>query len=169
MKKLFYVFSIFAAALAGCSFSNPAAVLKDNVRTVKIETFANKTVLYGLEDKLYQKINDKLLEDGRLIPANENPDSRLIGEITKYELIPLSFDAKSVVEQYKLWMQVNIRFTDINTGNVITEENDIPADIRFYPPGSTQSGAIIETEQSAQDRAVDELASEIVYQILRYK
>lgn len=157
---------IFAA---GCSFSNPNVILSDNVRTVKINAFANKTVLYGLEDKLFQKISDSLQEDGRLIPASENADARLIGDIIRYELIPLSFDANGIVEEYKLWIEADLRFIETATGRIICEETSIPIDVRFNPPGSSQPGAVIETEQDAQDRAIGELASEIVYLLLRYK
>lgn len=157
---------LFAGA---CSFSNPNLVLTDNVRKVKINTFSNKTILYGLEDKLYQAITDLLMEDGRLIPVAEDEDAVLIGDIIKYELIPLSFDANSIVEEYKLWMDVKLSFIEKNTSKLLCEEESIPIDVRFYPPGSTQPGALIETEQDAQERAIKELASEIVYLLLRYK
>ncbi len=169
MKGIKILAAAALAALAGCSFYAPQTVLPDRIRTVKVETFANKTVLYGLEDKLYQQISDKLLADGRLIPTQKNPDAVLKGVIKKYELIPLSYDANNVVEEYKLWIEANFKFIDLKTNTVLYEENDIPIDIRYYPPGSTQPGAVIETEQEAQDRAIKELASQIVYFLLRYK
>jgi len=153
----------------GCSFSNPNVVLSDSVRTVKINAFSNKTVLYGLEDKLFQKISDALMEDGRLIPATENADALLIGDIIRYELIPLSFDANGIVEEYKLWIESDMRFIESSTEKLLCEETSIPIDVRFHPPGSSQPGAVIETEQDAQERAINELASEIVYLLLRYK
>ncbi len=157
---------IFAS---GCSFSDPSIVLSDSIRTVKINAFSNNTVLYGLEDKLFQKISDTLMEDGRLIPAAENADALLIGDIKRYELIPLSFDANGIVEEYKLWIESDLRFIENSTGKVLCEETSIPIDVRFHPPGSSQPGVVIETEQDAQERAIDELASEIVYLLLRYK
>jgi len=168
MKKKLAAFSALPFIIAGCSFSTPTRmILPDSIRNVKVEIFSNKTILYGLEDKLFQKISDDLLADGRLIPVTENADALIIGEINKYELIPLSFDANSVVEEYKLWIEANFRFVDAKTGNIMCEENNIPIDIRFYPPGSTQSADVIETEQAAQERAVKELSSEIIYPILR--
>ncbi|MBA3052173.1 MAG: LPS assembly lipoprotein LptE [Candidatus Omnitrophota bacterium] len=168
MIKITQGFLCAALALAsGCSFSNPNVVLSDNIRTVKINAFSNKTVLYGLEDKLFQKLNDALMEDGRLIPSSENTDALLIGDITRYELVPLSFDANGIVEEYKLWIEADLRFVESETGEVLCEEKSIPIDVRFHPPGSTRPGAIIETEQNAQERATDELASEIVYLLLR--
>lgn len=170
MKKTFLTLAVLPFVAAGCSFSTPTRmILPDSIRNVKVEIFSNKTILYGLEDKLFQKISDKLLEDGRLIPVTGKADGQIIGEITKYELIPLSFDASSVVEQYKLWIEAKFRFVDAENGNVLCEEDYIPIDIRFYPPGSTQPANMIETEQAAQDRAVEELSSEITYQILRNK
>ena len=170
MKK-FMLFSIGVVLIfvGGCSFSNPNVVLSDSVRTVKINAFSNKTVLYGLEDKLFQKISDALMEDGRLIPATENADALLIGDIIRYELIPLSFDANGIVEEYKLWIESDMRFIESATEKLLCEETSIPIDVRFHPPGSSQPGAVIETEQDAQERAINELASEIVYLLLRYK
>ena len=171
MKRKLSLFAICCSLLAvrGCSFSNPRMILPDSIRAVKIETFSNKTVLYGLEDKLFQEISDRLLADGRLIPATKSEDAQLFGEISKYELIPLSFDKFSVVEEYKLWIEASFRFVDAKTGEPLFDENYIPIDVRFYPPGSTQPGAVIETEQDAQARAIKELASEIVYLLLRNK
>jgi len=168
MRKMTKVFLCALSVLAsGCSFSNPNVVLSDSIRTVNIHAFSNKTVLYGLEDKLFQKLNDALMEDGRLVPASANADALLIGDITRYELIPLSFDANGVVEEYKLWIEADLRFTETATGKALCEESSIPIDVRYNPPGSTRPGAIIETEQNAQDRAIDELVSEIVYLLLR--
>ncbi|MCD6413234.1 MAG: LptE family protein [Elusimicrobia bacterium] len=169
MKATKILTTAILTTIAGCSFYAPQTVLPDRIRTVKVEAFSNKTVLYGLEDKLYQEISDKLLADGRLIPTQKNPDAKITGVIEKYELIPLSYDANNVVEEYKLWIEANFKFIDLKTNTVLYEENDIPIDIRYYPPGSTRPGAVIETEQEAQDRAIKELASEIVYFLLRYK
>ncbi|MFH1958048.1 MAG: LPS assembly lipoprotein LptE [bacterium] len=170
MKKKLAVFVALPFIIAGCSFSTPTKmILPDSIRNVKVEIFSNKTILYGLEDKLFQKISDDLLADGRLIPVTKNAEASIIGEIKKYELIPLSFDANSIVEEYKLWIEANFRFLDTETGNVLCEENNIPIDIRFYPPGSTRPANVIETEHAAQERAVKELSSEIIYQILRNK
>lgn len=170
MKRITAGFLCGALTLAsGCSFSNPNVILSDNIRTVKINAFSNKTVLYGLEDKLFQKLNDALMEDGRLIPTSENPDAILIGNITRYELVPLSFDANGIVEEYKLWVETDLRFQEADTAKVLCEENSIPTDVRYNPPGSTRPGAIIETEQNAQERAIDELVSEIVYLLLRHR
>ncbi|MCD6422552.1 MAG: LptE family protein [Elusimicrobia bacterium] len=167
MKKVLLAFVFILSACAGVYTT--VEILPDRIRTVKVETFTNKTVLYGVEDRLYQKIVDKFLADGRLIPQKENADAHLIGEIKKYELIPLSFDENSVVEQYKLWLEAGFKFIDAQTGKVLYEEEYIPIDVRFHPPGSTVPGIQIQTETEAQEEAIEELASEIVYNILRYK
>lgn len=169
MKKTFLTLAVLPFAVAGCTFSNPQLILPSRIRNVKIETFANKTILYSLEDKLYQEIYDQLHADGRLVPVTQDADAVLKGEIKKYELIPLSFDSNSIVEEYKLWMEVDIQFVDLKTGDVIFWEKEIPIDIRYYPPGSTQPADVIENELAAQERAVKELASEIVYLLLRYE
>src|SRR4030088_3224458 len=86
---------------------------------------ANHTQQYGLEDKLTLAVQSEFNRDGRYqITSEDQADGVLIGDITKYILEPLTYDANHVPTQYKLWILVNLAFYDkIKSQTLWTEPN----------------------------------------------
>jgi hypothetical protein len=128
MKKLVCLFFAGIALLAGCAAPyNPAPqILPSNVRKVYIRPFINSTTQYGLEEKLTLQVIDEFIRDGRLAVVNseEQANGVIAGEISKYILQPLTYDANNVAEQYKLWILVNVSFVDKdNNVTLWTEPN----------------------------------------------
>jgi len=144
--------------------------LPDYIKNIYIETFSNRTVFYGLEQKMREDLINEFLNEGRLGIAakKELADAILEGIITRYELQPLKYDASEVVQEYKLSMDVSFRFID-KTGKVLYEEDNLHYDITYYPPGSTVEGVTIETENEAQERLIKEVVQEIVQLITRWR
>jgi len=58
---------------------------------------------------------------------------------------------------------------DSNSLTLKQEKFSMKRNTSLFPPGSTVPGIQIQTETEAQEEAIEELASEIVYNILRYK
>lgn len=115
MKKLLAGL-VLCAAFAGCTapYTPAPQILPSNVRKVYIRPFVNNTTQYGLEEKLTLQVIDEFIRDGRLaVVNNENEANGIVtGEISKYILQPLTYDANNVVEQYKLWVLVTVSFVD---------------------------------------------------------
>lgn len=162
--------------LAGCDY-HPVSVLPDHVKTVAIETFSNKTAYYGIEEKLTQTIVEEFLREGRLgVAKKEEADSLLSGKIVRYTLEPLSYDENDIVEEYRLWIVVDITFKDLKTDQILWEqkgigprgeEEGVKRYERYYV--TPKAGQMVETEEDALDRLIDRLANDIVYLILKWQ
>jgi hypothetical protein len=169
-KPILIIVMLGVFLLFGCAHTL-VEILPEHIKTVAVPTFVNKTPIYGMESKLTDAVVEEFLRDGHLsIAKKEEADALLIGEIVTYVLEPLSYDVNEVVEQYKLWVVVNLSFRDLTTGEVLWEEKresihgnlvgGIEGDVRYYV--TPQAGSNVETEDEAQDRLVVELADHIV-------
>lgn len=157
---VFLVGSFFFAL--GCGEYKPQPqLLPQHVRTIAVKNFANKTANYGLEEKLTLAIVHQFIQDGRVqISGQEKAEGLLSGEITRYILEPLSYDANQVVEEYKLWVLVDVSFTDLTTGQILWIEENLEAETRFFVV--PKPGMILQTEEEAREVVWDLLSRSIV-------
>jgi len=171
MKKFIFIIIVLGVFLLfGCAYT-PVEILPKHIKRIAVPTFINKTARYGIESKLTDAVIEEFIRDGHLsIAKKEDADAILTGEIVTYVLEPLSYDATEVVEQYKLWVVVNLSFRDLTTGQVLWEEKresvdgnligGIEGNVRYYV--TPRAGRTVETEEEAQERLVIELADRIV-------
>jgi len=151
---------ILALLLPGCG-KQPASVLPTSIKKIAVSNFANTTVHYGIEDKLTTKVVDEFLRDGRLeVVKPEQADALLTGTIVRYSLEPVSYDAQSVIEQYKLYIGVDVTFKDQNLNAVLWTESNIHEDYTYYV--TAKAGQLVESENDAQEAVTDLLSRDIV-------
>lgn len=107
-----------SAALCGCTGSEvmyrPAAQkLPAHIKRIAVRPFVNKTQQFGLEDKLTLRVIDEFLKNGEYAVAPETvADGVIIGEINRYILTPVQYDANLVPTVYKLDILLNVKFLD---------------------------------------------------------
>lgn len=169
MKKHFR--SIVAAglflSLIGCSapYAPAPQILPSHIKKIFIRPFINSTTQYGLEEKLTLKVIDEFIRDGRfsIVNSEAEADGILVGEIRRYILQPLTYDANMVTEQYKLWVLFNIYFVDrINNVTLWSEPNMEGIQI-FY--ASTRPGG--RTEEEVRETIWDNLSRDIVKRTIK--
>ncbi len=168
LKKLLPIF--VASVFMGCGEYQyrPAHVLPDNLQSLAIIPFKNNTVYYGLEDLLVRELTDEFTRTGRLLVKDKKEaDALLTGEIVRYILEPLSYDAHDKVEEYKLWIVVNIKLVEKATGEILYYEENIKTYVRYFV--TPRAGEVVETEEEAVLRAVRDITQEIVQLILRFE
>jgi len=169
-KSIFIIIGLGLSLFFGCAYT-PVEILPKHIKSITVPNFINKTARYGIESKLTDAVIEEFIRDGHLsIAKKKDADALLTGEIVTYVLEPLSYDATEVVEQYKLWVVVNLSFQDLTTGELLWEEKresvegnligGIEGDVRYYV--TPRAGRRVETEEEAQDRLVVELADRIV-------
>jgi len=169
-RSIFVILVLGLFLFFGCAYT-PVEILPKHIKTIAVPTLINKTARYGIESKLTDAVIEEFIRDGHLsISKKEEADAILTGEIVTYVLEPLSYDATEVVEQYKLWVVVNLSFRDLTTEEVLWEEKresidgnligGIEGDVRYYV--TPKAGRTVETEEEAQDRLVVDLADRIV-------
>jgi len=152
-----------ALFLTACSkyYYNPSTqLLPQHIQKIAIRPFTNTTQQYGLEDKLTLTTQNEFNRDGRYsITTEDQADGVVAGEINRYILEPLSYDANQVPIQYKLWILVNIRFYDKIRNQTLWEEPHMSGELRYYVTSSNLPGSI--TEEDARQEIWDQLARDI--------
>jgi len=170
MKKIILFFGLVFLFSCVAGEYQQVNVLPDYVKNIYIKTFSNATTFYGLEQKMTQDLINEFLDEGRLgiAASSDTADAILEGEITRYNLEPLRYDANEVVQEYQLSMDVTFTFKD-KSGKLLYKEENLHYDINYYPPGSNIDGVDIETENEAQDRLIKEIVKEIVELITKWR
>jgi hypothetical protein len=160
--KLSFI-GLFTITLVGCSkyYYNPAPqVLPQHIAKLAVRPFANKTQQYGLEDKLTLALQSEFNRDGRYqITAEDQADGVVIGEISKYLLLPLSYDSNHVPTEYKLWILTNVTFYDKVKNLSLWTEPNMSGEIRYFVASSGFAGSL--TEDEARQTIFDQLARDI--------
>jgi len=172
-SKRFFAFATHCSLLialfaAGCSkyYYNPAPqVLPQYIRKLAVRPFANHTRQFRLEDKLTLAVQSLFDQDGRYqITSEEQADGVVIGDITKYILMPLAFDQNNTPEQYKLWILANVSFYDKIKNQTLWTEPNLGNPITYYSASSGKPGAL--TEEEAQQQIWNQMAVDITTRTL---
>jgi hypothetical protein len=149
-------------ALSGCSAYryNGPPVLPPYIHKLAIRAFTNHTQQFGLEDKLTLAVQSEFNRDGRYqITTEEQADGVVFGDVTRYVLDPLSYDANHVPTEYNLWVLVTVSFQDKVKGQTMWTEPNMKGELRYYVASSGLAGAM--TEDDARLTIWDELARDI--------
>jgi ABC-type uncharacterized transport system auxiliary subunit len=159
------------ALLAGCGYTTRPG-LAPHLRTVYVKPFANRVDVtrlttgydrfpiyrHKMEADLTDAVIDRYQFTGLLRPTRtEAADCLLEGELLEFRRDALRYDASQQVEEWRLSLVVNLRFTDQTTKTVLWEEERFIGDTTYFALGGNA-----ESEASALDRAVTDLARRIV-------
>ena len=155
----------------GCGYTTRPG-LASHLRTVYVKPFTNKIDVtrlttgnerfpiyrHGMEVDLTRAVIDRYQFTGLLRPSSaERADCRLEGEIVDFRRDALRYNASQQVEEWRLNIVVNLRFTDQTTHTVMWEEAQFTGDTTYFA-----IGAKAESEATALDRAITDLARRIV-------
>lgn len=158
MRKVVLFVSLMVLVGCGGAYQPAPVILPSHIRAIGIRPFVNETTEIGLEERFNLVLIDEFLRDGRIEIANEeNADGVLNGRIVKYILEPVTFDANQVIEEYKLWILVDIRFEDLVDGKVLWEEKNLEGIHTFFV--DTKPGGM--TEEAAREIIWDDLSRDI--------
>ena len=167
------LFALAAAAVLplGCGYTTRPG-LASNLKTVYVKPFTNKIDVtqlatgnnqfpiyrHRMEVDLTNAVVDRYQFTGLLRPANMNrADSRLEGELVEFRRDALRYNAQQQVEEWRLNIVVNLRFYDQTTNTLVWEETGFTGDTTYFALGTNA-----ESEPSALDRAVTDLARRVV-------
>ena len=159
-----FVFTIFAFSLflaAGCGYSFYVGVAGD-LSTIAIENLENKTYEHRLETLATEAIRDEFIFDGNLKLVKEREaDLRLSGSVIEYVLDPLTYDEDDEAEGYQLKIRAKLTLENLRDDKTMWKDKIIEGDARYL-----LSGPLAGTETGARDKALKDLAKEIVRQII---
>ena len=156
---------------SGCGYTTRPG-LAPHLRTVYVKPFTNRIDITqmsigrnelpfyrpGMEVDLTTAVLRRFQFTGLLRPATaERADTRLEGELLEFRRDALRYNASQQVEEWRLSVVVNLRFTDQTTNTVMWEEERFAGDTTFFALGQNA-----ESEATALDRAMTDLARRIV-------
>jgi hypothetical protein len=155
-------------ALAGCGYhmsnmGEPEASYKwntlyrDDVKTVAIPIFANRTYFQGVEFRLTKAIiNDLEAYSPYRVAPRERADTILEGEVERVRVRTISNNRVSAVPQEQMYTVV-VRFTwrDLRTGKILVHREDFEQSAPFYP-------TLGEAQFEGQQQNIEHLALAIV-------
>ncbi len=125
--------------LSGNADSDPGyrwhTLYRDDVHSVAVPIFANRTFFQGAEFRLTKSIINQLEAQSpyKVVPK-ERADTILEGEITSGRLHTVSNNAVSTVPQEQMY-QLIVRFTwrDLRTGKILAQRDDFEQTAPYYP------------------------------------
>lgn len=115
-KTKYWLFSLLLI-LSGCSISytfNGASIDYSKTKTISIVDFNNVAELVHppLAQEFSEKLRDKYVKQTRLQLLKTNGNLHLEGEITGYDLTPMSISQDTYSAETKLTVTINVRFTN---------------------------------------------------------
>ncbi|PIF05462.1 MAG: hypothetical protein CSA36_06480 [Draconibacterium sp.] len=119
MKKylVFLIVSVsFGVALSGCkiSYSFSGANLSPLVKTYSVYYFPNRAQLVNptLSDVFTEGLKEKLQRQTSLNELQENGDIEYEGQITGYEMRPMSIQKQDMAAQNRLTVTIKLKYTN---------------------------------------------------------
>ncbi|HWE00848.1 MAG TPA: LptE family protein [Tepidisphaeraceae bacterium] len=141
-----YSILALAVSLSGCGYhlsgnaeNEPGyrwhTLYRDDIHTVAIPIFANRTFYQGVEFRLTKSIINQLESQSPYkVAPKERADTILEGEITSARLHTISNNVVSTVPQEQMYSLI-VRFTwrDLRTGKILAKREDFEQTAPFYP------------------------------------
>lgn len=121
---------VSATILSGCGYSlsrtGSAAGPSKGKYKVSVPMFVNDTFEPLVEETLTSALKDELATDGRwVLTAREDADLLVTGRVTRFELEPLSYDAKERILEYRVRIRSDVKVTDLKTDKPLWKDADM--------------------------------------------
>lgn len=128
---------IWTVVLPSCGYhlSGTGGIVPEGVRTISVPVFFNATNEPYVDVEVTQAVVEEFLTDGRLkVVSLEEADLALRGKVVKYEVIALSYNPASYVQQYRVRLVVDASLEDLRSKKILWQEKGIESNfISDYP------------------------------------
>lgn len=162
MKKLLSVcaaLTLFACANPNMMYKPYDQITPHHIQKIAVRPFINRTEVFALEDRLTLEVTDEFLRNGQYqIVSEENASGIIIGQISRYLMVPLQYDSQLIPTTYRMDVWLKVQLLDSKSGVPIWEE---PALVGSYTySSSTLPGGM--TEDQARMEVWRKLSIDIV-------
>lgn len=165
-------FLLLALALMGSSFGcgyTRKTVLPQEIKTIYVDTVKNEIKLEnlfayqpGLEIDITNAIIRRLQRDGILqVTTRDHADAILDSRLIGYEQEGLRFSGLESIEEYRLFIVLDMQLINNKTKEVLWKEPNFSGDAEYFV-SSVRSLA----REEATHRAIDRLARNVVDRIV---
>ncbi|TDP58263.1 LptE family protein [Flavobacterium dankookense] len=130
MKNIKYILLLFVAfCISSCSVYNFTGTGKIDAKTFQVNYFQNNADLIepGIERTFTLRLQDLIQNQTNLNLTTSNGDLMYEGEITRFNVTPMTATADIRAAQNRLTIAVNVRFTNKNK-----EEDNFEKSFSFF-------------------------------------
>ena len=130
------------------------SLYRDDVRTVAVPIFTNRSYRRGVEFSLSRAIVNQLESTSpyKVVPR-ERADTVLEGEILDVNLRTLSPDVRTGLPQEQLYIvRVNFTWKDLRTGKILAERRRFEQSTTYYP--TLGEGQFVGSQQNVERLAL---------------
>jgi hypothetical protein len=158
--------ALLAAVFTGCAGYQLGSMLPDDIRTVYVPTFKNRTTEPLIEIETTQAAIEQIQLDGSLLVVDEqDADAILEVDLLAYDLEALSFERtdRRQANEYRATITASIVLKRRATDEVILEEPLVRGDTTFPFTADLSS-----TKRRALPDAAEDLGHDIVERIVEF-
>lgn len=157
--KGIYIIATVIILLTACkvNYSFSGASISPDVKTYSVSTFINTAESFQpvLANKLTRDLKDKIQSLSSLQLVNSNGDVSFSGQITGYNISPVSIRGNDMAASNRITVTINV----IYTNSINPEENFEQSFSRYGDYESSKDLSVVEDE--VLDQIVDELTEDI--------
>jgi outer membrane lipopolysaccharide assembly protein LptE/RlpB len=156
---------VLLVSSCGYHISGRGGIVPEGVRTISVPVFFNATNEPYVDVEVTQAVVEEFLTDGRLKVLNpDEAELALRGKVVKYEVIPLSYNAQSYVQQYRVHLVVDASLEDLRSKKVLWQERGIQSNfISDYTVFFATGRADITATRVAKDAAIKQASQDIAW------
>ena len=159
--KILIVFLI-PIVLAGCGYTT-STIRGAGISSIYVPMFMNQTYEHNVHVTVTDAVINELILDGNLrLLKQEDADTILEGQVVRYKTEPLGYDKNNDVEQYRVVVTTQVVFKNLNKGEIIWTQT-IEGSTAYYT-----SGRLGMSERAAADKAIENLARNIVSEVINF-
>jgi len=138
--------------------------IPDHIKNIYIPDFENKTTLAQAEQFVTFAIRDEFIKRSRLelIEDISDADSSLEGEISHFEVKPISSNRSAQSNLYNLQIRLKVKFIDLKNNQIIYENKSMS----FSQQYEIDTGDFFSQESEAMTKISSEFSGSIVSIIL---
>ncbi len=153
------LFALLTLTCGGCGYQWKSTYRED-IKTVSVPIFTNKTFERGAEVALTKAVVNRLeLHSPYKVTNRDKADTILEGEITAVSLKQLSRDLNTDLPQEKqITYLIDFRWKDLRTGRILVERRNFQQQAIYYP-------TLGEPEYNGSQIAIEKVALAIVQEL----
>ncbi len=163
-KKIRIMLALISALLGyscGYHFSGTGDIVPPGMKTISVPVFFNATNEPYLDIEVTQAVIEEFMTDGRLKVASlEDADLVLLGRVTRYEVIALSYNPESFVQQYRVHLVVEASLQELRSKKILWKEQGIESN--FISDYAVSMGDVRAT-RVAKDAAIKKASQDIAW------
>jgi outer membrane lipopolysaccharide assembly protein LptE/RlpB len=134
------------------------------IKTIFIPDFDNKTTRFQAEQFVTYAVRDEFIKRSNLalVGNREKADSLLEGEISRFDVKPISSTRESTANLYKVRILLTVKFIDLKTNNIIYRDESL----LYVDTYEIDTGDFFSQETETLKKIAAKFASSVVTTIL---